>query len=393
MPSVQDPLNAFVETDQITVANAESGPLAGLSLGIKDIFDVAGLRTGCGNPQKLAEASPAERSASCVQRLLDAGARFAGKTVTDELAFSLFGQNVHFPFPINPRAPERYTGGSSCGSAAAVAGGLVDIALGSDTGGSVRAPASFCGLVGLRTTHGRIPIDRTMPLAPSLDTGGWFARDIDVYEAVGRVLLGEDSHTGQLTRAITLDTMDELVFGSEEAAEYERMRRLVGLPITSRSAWPFSSSPDELYTCFRLIQAAEAWAAHGAWIGKHEASLGPGTRERFLFGSTLDGETVAVQRTRREKFRSEMLDLLGDGNVLVLPTVPGASPLKTETAEALQSYRERALHLLCLSGLSGCPQITLPLGSVHGAPFGLSVVGPHGSDMALIGMGRRLMGA
>jgi amidase len=393
MPPVLDPLNAFVPNPEVAVFNAESGPLGGLSLGVKDIFDVAGLRTGCGNPDKLAEAPVAERSAFCVQRLLDAGARFAGKTVTDELAFSLFGQNVHFPYPVNPRAPERYTGGSSCGSAAGVAGGLVDIALGSDTGGSVRAPASFCGLVGLRTTHGRMPIDGTMPLAPSLDTVGWFARDVDVYEAVGRVLLGEDSHTGQLTRAIALETMDALVFGPEETNEYRRMRSLVGLPITSRSAWPFSSSPDELYACFRLIQAAEAWAAHGPWIEKHEASLGPGTRERFLFGSTVDRDTVQLQRARREVFRSEMLHLLEDGNVVVLPSVPGASPLKAESPEALQSYRERALHLLCLAGLSGCPQITLPVGSVHGAPFGLSIVGPPGSDMALIGLGRRVMAA
>ena len=151
MPTPTDPVNAFVPHTEVAVSNAESGPLAGLTLGVKDIFDVKGIPTGRGNPEWLAETVPAMRSASCVQTLLDAGARFAGKTVTDEFAFSLFGQNVHFPFPVNPKAPDRYTGGSSCGSVAAVAAGLVDVALGSDTGGSVRAPASFCGLIGLRT--------------------------------------------------------------------------------------------------------------------------------------------------------------------------------------------------------------------------------------------------
>src|SRR5690242_12252572 len=167
MPGTQGPLNAFLDLPQMPVANAESGPLAGLRLAVKDIYDVAGYRTGCGNPQRFAEAHAASRTAKAVQTILDAGARFVGKTQTDELAFSLFGQNAHFPYPINPAAPDRVTGGSSSGSAAAVAGGLANIATGSDTGGSIRAPASFCGLIGLRTTHGRIPLDGAMKLASS----------------------------------------------------------------------------------------------------------------------------------------------------------------------------------------------------------------------------------
>ncbi len=255
MAAASDPVNAFVPLTQLHVPNAESGPLSGLTLGVKDIFDVRGIATGRGNPVWLGEAVPALRSASCVQALLDAGARFAGKTVTDEFAFSLFGQNVHFPFPVNSRAPDRYTGGSSCGSAAAVAAGLVDIALGSDTGGSVRAPASFCGLIGLRTTFGRVAIDGTMPLAESLDTVGWFARDIDVYESVAWVLLGEDRHTTPLSRAVTLDVIDSFLSGPDEAAELARMRGLVPLPTTSRAELPFTATPEDLYGCFRKLQA------------------------------------------------------------------------------------------------------------------------------------------
>jgi amidase len=186
----RDPLNAFLDLPQASVPHAKSGPLAGLRLAVKDIFDVAGYKTGCGNPQRYEDAAPAEKTAPAVQVILDAGAEFVGKTQTDELAFSLMGQNAHFPHPVNPSAPDRVTGGSSSGSAAAVAGGLADIATGSDTGGSIRAPASFCGLIGLRTTHGRISLDGTMPLAPSLDTFGWFARDIGTYEKVAAVVLG-----------------------------------------------------------------------------------------------------------------------------------------------------------------------------------------------------------
>ncbi|WP_312798543.1 amidase family protein, partial [Tianweitania sp.] len=174
MTDIQDGVNAFMPNTQVIVPNSQNGPLSRLSFAVKDIYDVAGLPTGGGNPVKLAESQPAKITAPSVQLLLDAGARFAGKTQTDELTFSLMGQNAHYPEPVNSAAPDRVTGGSSSGSAAAVAAGLVDFALGSDTGGSIRAPASFCGLIGLRPTHGRISLDGAMPLAPSLDTFGWF---------------------------------------------------------------------------------------------------------------------------------------------------------------------------------------------------------------------------
>jgi amidase len=393
MAAAEDPVNAFVPLTQIAVPNAQSGPLAGLSLGVKDIFDVKGIATGRGNPVWLGEAVPALRNASCVQSLLDAGARFAGKTVTDEFAFSLFGENVHFPFPVNPKAPDRYTGGSSCGSVAAVAAGLVDIALGSDTGGSVRAPASFCGMIGLRTTFGRIPIDGTMPLAESLDTVGWFARDIDAYESVAWVLLGEDRHTTPLSRAVTLDVIDSFVAGRAEAVELARMRALVPLPTTARADLPFSAAPDELYGCFRKLQAVEAWREHGEWVTRHDDAVGAGTLQRFQFGSTVTPEIEQAERDRRQIFRQQFREFLGGDTVLALATVPGPAPLRSETTEGLLAYRERALHMLCLAGLSGLPQISLPVGTVEGAPFGLSLVGPADSDRALIRLGRAILAA
>jgi amidase len=300
---------------------------------------------------------------------------------------------LHYPLPVNPAAPDRYTGGSSCGSAAAVAGGLADIALGSDTGGSIRAPASFCGLVGLRTTFGRIAIDATMPLAPSFDTVGWFARDIDLYERVGAVLLGADTQADPFTGTISISALDASLLGPAEAAEYERMRGLVGLARTPLRDWPFGASAGELALAFRTLQALEAWEVHGDWIVRHEASLAPHTRDRFRFALSIDPATVEPARALRERFRAEIEALVGTSTLLVLPTVPGAAPLKTADAAVLQAYRERAQHLLCLSGLSGLPQITLPLGSVDGAPFGLSLLGPRGSDRALIALGRGILDA
>jgi amidase len=394
MVSTRDPLNAFLDYTLVPVRNAPTGPLEALKLAVKDVFDVVGYKTGCGNPHKLAESKVAKASAPSVQRLLDAGARFAGKTQTDELAFSLMGRNAHFPPPVNKAAPDRLTGGSSSGSAAAVVGGLAEIALGTDTGGSIRAPASFCGLIGLRSTHGRIPFEGVAPLAASLDTIGWFADDIETYEAVAKILLGRDEHRGALTRGLSQPALEALVLGKAEADEYARMKAIVEKATRPVTAIPaFAATPDELYWSFRRIQAREAWNEYGKWIQEKDRDLGPGIEDRFGFGATVDPKTLKAETVRRFLFRAELKELLVDGAVLVLPTVPGAAPLKAASDDELQSYRERALRLLCLAGLSGFPQITLPLGSVGGAPFGISLIGPPDSDIALIRLGRRVLDA
>lgn len=392
MTGASGPFNAFLDVPQVPVSNSESGALAGLTLAVKDIYDIAGYATGCGNLQKAASARPAGKTARSIRVLLDAGARFVGKTQTDELAFSLMGQNAHYPHPINPAAPDRVTGGSSSGSAAAVAGRLADIAVGSDTGGSIRAPASFCGLIGLRTTHRLISLEGAMKLAPSLDTFGWFARDIDIYEKVATLLIGKDAHRGPLARPLALDWLDQLATGPAEATEYKRMRgqaeSALG-PIASAAHLSFST--DDLYWCFRKIQAYEAWQQHGAWISSGDRGLGPGVKDRFEFGATIEAAAYEAEIARRDAFRKELGSVLGDDGFLVMPTVPGAAPLANGSHEELLAYRERALRLLCLSGLSGFPQITLPIGTVDGAPFGLSLLGPAGSDLALIALARKIL--
>lgn len=385
------PLNALLEVTLPPIISGR-GPLTGETLAVKDIFDVAGMVTGCGNPQKAAESPPALRTAPAVQMLFDAGARFVGKSQTDELAFSMMGQNDHFDKPVNSAAPDRVSGGSSSGSAAAVAGALASIAVGTDTGGSIRAPASFCGLVGLRTTHGRISLEGTMPLAPTLDTFGWFARDIALYEKVGAVLLGTDAQDFHLRRPLFIPLLEHLLVGEAEDAAYRKMYATVCRHLgQARSARQPTASMDDLYLCLRQIQGYEAWAAHGAWISSKERHLGPAVRERFDYGSTIDLQTYEAQSRRRDLFRNELADLLKDDGVMIMPTVPGAAPLAKSSFEELQAYRERCVRLFCLSGLSGFPQITLPLGEVQGAPFGISLLGPRGSDRALITLGRLIL--
>src|SRR5882724_9054694 len=187
--SIDDRVNAFCRYDDIALEGIATGPLLGCSFAVKDVFDIAGYRTGNGHPRWLETHPPAERTASAVERLLAAGARLVGKTYCDEMTYSINGENVHYGTPVNPRAPGRIPGGSSSGSASAVSGGLVDFALGTDCGGSVRIPASYCGIYGIRTSHGLVPADGVVPLAKSFDTVGWFARTASLMQRVGSVLL------------------------------------------------------------------------------------------------------------------------------------------------------------------------------------------------------------
>src|ERR671919_1087962 len=199
---MQDPLGAFVPHGHVQIEGAAQGPLAGVPFAVKDIFDVAGVITGRGNPDWLASHAPASAHAPAVAALLDAGAKLVGKTVTEELAFSVIGSNPYYGTPKNVAAPGRVPGGSSSGSAAAVGGGLVPLALGSDTGGSVRVPASYHGILGMRPSHGRISLDAVMPLAPSFDTVGWFARDPALFVAAGRVLLDDPGPARPVDRVL-----------------------------------------------------------------------------------------------------------------------------------------------------------------------------------------------
>jgi amidase len=348
-----DPFRCFVPYPDATVRHSPTGPLAGLTLAVKDLFDVKGYPTGAGSPIVLAQSGIKTKTAPIVKELLEAGARFIGKTHTDELAFSLNGKNAHFGCPINPAAPARITGGSSCGSMAAVAGRLADIALGSDTGGSVRAPASYGGLFGIRPSHGRLSLKRTWPLAESLDTPGWFARDGETFARVGEVLLGKDRIA--LPEAPRLLLADDM-FGQAVPEAETILRNAV------QRALPSVGQPDSvkvvrdidaLYWAFRWIQGREAWAAHGTMIERFAPPLGPGVKERFAFCKTVTEGEYAKGEASRKTFRTRLARLLGQDGVLILPTVPDIAPLVSADEAELEDYRNRALRLLCLAGLSG----------------------------------------
>jgi len=376
------------------VPNAPEGPLAGLTFAVKDLFDVAGYPTSGGQPFVLAMSGVKTTTAPTVQRLLDAGARFVGKTITDELAFSMNGQNAHFGSPVNGAAPDRITGGSSSGSAAAVSNALCDFALGSDTGGSVRAPANHCALVGLRPTHGRISLENVLDLAPSFDTCGWFARDVATFARVADVLLGEDA--APLPERIRLLAPTDLwgLLAPEvieaQRGPRERVESALGRAVPCEVVL---DDFDAMYWSFRYLQGREAWRSDGALIDRFQPPLGPGVKDRFAWARDVSDAQVATASAFRERFRAHLAALLGDDGVLVMPTMPDVAPLASADEAGLEDYRNQATRLLCSAGLAGFPQLSLPLGVRLGAPLGLSLLGPAGSDRALVQLAERIVAA
>lgn len=386
-----DPARAFMPYPAQSLPHAQSGPLAGLTFAAKDLFDVAGYPTSCGSPHMLAMSGIKTRTAPTVQKLLDAGARLVGKTITDELAFSMSGKNAHFGTPVNGGAPDRIPGGSSSGSAAAVSNGLCDFALGTDTGGSVRAPASHCGLFGIRPTHGRVSLELCHDLAPSFDTCGYFTRDGATFVRVGEVLLGADSSPlSSNPRALLAKDAFGLLSREVRDTLAPAVRQAEAVLGPSEDVTVAPDGFTAIYWAMRYIQSREAWGVDGPMIERYNPPLGPGVADRFEFSRAVTDAQVTEAQVIRSAFRAQFGALLGRDGVLILPTMPDVAPLLSESDEALNDYRNNALNLLCLSVLSGLPQVSIPLASRKGAPFGLSIMGPAGSDLSLVHLAQRI---
>ena len=387
-----DPVGAFCKDNHVALRGSGTGPLAGLTMAVKDLFEIAGHRTGFGNPDWLRTHPPATETAAAVRQLLDAGADMVGRTLTDELAYSLSGENMHYGTPVNTACAERVPGGSSSGSAAAVAAGLVDFAFGTDCGGSVRLPASYCGILGMRPTHGRVSLDGALPFAASFDVAGWFARDPDVLQRVGNVLLGNPGKPAMPQRLLL--AKDAFALVDRQVAE-----ALEGAVEAVGSCFPrveeTSVSPaglDQWMEIFRVVQGAEIWANHGPWLERTKPRIGRAIGERLAWASKLDDKDVAARKAEHGAVLDHLDALIGEADVLCLPTSPRIAPLRgTEQHELEVVYRYQAMCLLCIAGLGGLPQISLPLATLEGCPLGLSLVGRRGADEQLLELARRVM--
>ncbi len=357
---------AFVEHGPSSLRLVQDGPLADLSFAAKDLIDIAGFISAWGNPDRLRDAQPALTTAPAALVPLLAGAHLVGKTHTDEIACGMFGMNPHFGTPVNPKAPARVPGGSSSGSASAVAAKLCDFALGTDTGGSIRVPASFCGLYGLRTTFGRLSVAGIMAMAPSFDTVGWLARDAATLRRVGEIYFGPTGVSHPARLMLARDAFDVPARGIGEA--------LLAV----------AGTLGKLTEVTLFTEGLEFWLTLGAWSKAPGRRLSPAVAERIDLSASVDPAKFAVAVVRRETLTDRLVKLLGSDGVLMLPTAHDLPPLRDAPVSAQIEFREKTLALTCVASLCRLPQVNIPAVVIDGCPVGLSLIaGPRGDQLLL----------
>jgi amidase len=382
--------NPFVPGPPLCIAGAQNGPLAGLTFAAKDLFDVAGYPTGGGNPDWARTHPIPTRHAWAVQRLLDAGATLIGKTITDEVSLGILGENPFDGTPLNPKAPDRVPGGSSSGSASAVAQELCDTALGTDTGGSVRVPASFCGLYGIRPTHGRLDLTGMMPQAPSSDTTGWFARDADTFARVSEVMLGESIPATLPTRLVIAVDAFGLADAEAAAALQPIVRKLSAIIGEVREDLLAPPGLSVWSRAQRTLQPHEAWLTFKDWLDRDNPRMAFNVARGLAQSSAISESDRGWAALTRDEARARIAWLLPPGTIACMPTTPFPAPRKGLPLSTLDPLRARMNCLTAHGGLTGVPQVNLPGADVGGLPVGLSIVGARGSDATLVAVARAM---
>lgn len=386
---IEDTVGAWVPHGRFVLPGTAAGPLAGLRFAVKDVYDVAGHPTGAGNPAWLASHPVPTTSSPLVDTLLQAGATLVGKVLTDELAYSIHGDNIHYGTPVNAAAPTRVTGGSSSGSAAAVAARLVDFALGTDTGGSTRVPASYCGLWGLRTTHGTLSQAGLVPLHPTFDTPTWLAHDAGTFQRVAEVLSPPtDFAPARAFLVADAAAQADPVFAEPLAAVARTVSRLLGTPV--EPATLADDGLDAWRQTYVTASAFEGWQTHGDWISGCEPGFAAPIAARWSTASTVPAEAAAAARARAAQIRAHVRAWLGAHGVAILPSAASLAPERDMDPAAVDAVRVRTLRMTCIAGLAGLPQVSLPLRDANGVPLGISLIGPAGSDRALIALAVRV---
>jgi amidase len=364
------------------VDGSANGPLRGFTFAVKDLIDTRGAVTGAGNPDWRRTHKPAVTHAAVVQRLLDAGATLIGRTITDELAFSLEGANHFEGTPVNPVAPDRLPGGSSSGSAVAVAAGLVDFALGTDTGGSVRVPAAFCGIYGFRPTHGVVSTAGVVPFAPSLDTVGWMTRDAPTLVAIGDVLLPEEAAESLDRVCIATDACalaDQEVHDALDAAV-----RQIGLPHSEVEVFPVAV--DDMARAYQVVQATDIVAALGPWLDEAQPRFGPAIGPRFANAYGYTAADVAPANALRDKIRASLTEFFvaHPRTVIIVPSAPCVALPRELADRDIAGFYRAALALGSIASLPGLPQVSIPILRTGRLPVGLGIIATQGSDRALL---------
>ncbi|MCC7528407.1 MAG: amidase [Candidatus Melainabacteria bacterium] len=376
---------------ELNVSGATKGSLSGLKFVAKDLFDVKGEVTGIGNPTWAKTHGPALANAWAVDRVLNAGATLVGKSCSDEFAFSVDGINVHFGAPDNPQYPDRIAGGSSSGSGSAVAAGLVDFALGTDTGGSIRVPASYCGIYGFRPSHGRIPVDGVVPLAPLLDAVGWFARNSLILETVGSVLLNENRSAVFPKKLLIARDTFELISKRLKPAVEKAVEAFASKFAQAQDVHLEPYGWEGHAKLYRVFQGRQAWKIYGDWITQNDPYMCPSIKERFDFTKTVTEKDFEDATEFRNRIVSGFAELLAGDTVLCMPTTSDLPPLIDASEEDLLRNRARNMNLTGVAPLARVPEVCVPIPLTEKTTTGLSFLASHGNDMMLLNLCRGLL--
>ena len=382
-----DPVGALVpHTLKEPLIGGSSGSRAGTSFMVKDLFAIKGRKVSNGSPDFYEHATPARETAPVITRLLEAGASCTGITVCDEFFYSVLGSNIHYGQPVNARAPKHVTGGSSCGAAAAVAASMCNFALGTDTAGSIRVPASFCGLYGLRPTYGRIDTTGATPMAPSYDTVGFLARDSELFRKVGHVLLQGATAEAKIERLILAENFFRHAEASMDQALWEAIGKIGGaLPRPEHVEIDGEEEVAAWRNAFRLIQGFEIQSTLLPFIQSRTVELGPGIKERFDMAAAITLAEADAARALRAEIADHLLALISIGTLIVLPTTPTLPPERDiPDGASFSEFRAQTLGFTCLAGHSGLPQVSVPAGLAAGCPVGLSFIGWPSADETLL---------
>lgn len=359
-----DPFNAFLHLDP---QPGDGGPVVAM----KDVIDVAGMPTTAAS--KVLYREPSE-DAECVARLRAAGATIAGKLNTHEFAFGALTTSPHFGPALNPWNPEHVCGGSSGGSGAAVAGGLVDASLGTDTAGSVRIPAAFCGVTGMRPTWGLVPTRGVVPTAWSLDTVGPVARTAEECEWLLETMAGATLEGERAVDNLRIGAVSSLFEAAEPAVASLCEKAVAELGRAEPVTLPLH---DEMSTITQLVMLPEAANAHLPWLRTRLADYGADVRARLLAGLLLPPTAYVTGLRGRRWAREEHERALGGFDLLVAPAMPITAPRLDAIPE---DYRLLLMPYNSPAALLGLPAITVPCGFVDGLPVGLSLMGRRGED-------------
>ena len=386
---------------------AYEGPLTGLTVAVKDIFAVRGYRIGAGNPTWLKGRRREKAFAPAVGDLLRGGASLRGIAATDEFAYSIAGANLHYGTPPNGALPGSLPGGSSSGPAAAVAMGHAEVGLASDTAGSIRVPASYQGLWGLRTTHNLVPRQGMLPLSQTFDTVGWLTRDARTLERVAAWVLVTDSSVADPEADLTPDGP----FPRRWTVPAEALECLEPPTRAAFEAWLAKAAATgevdsvetvavgdlaEHHEVFRTVQGAEAWRNNGPWFEANPDAVGPDIADRLRVASRITPDQERAARARLAVLGDKLRNLTRE-SLLVLPSTPGPAPSRTVDPATVEATRTATLRLTSLAGVGGLPALSAPFLTVPSplgpAPVGVCFVGPIERDLDLVRTVRSLEAA